>query len=114
MKKIDEIGDVARKEGYGRRKSLCLSTEENIELVEEVILIKEDQPGTHSTPAEIARELNIDRRLVPYIIDQDPDLCPLGKCKVQKSARSVQVSYHQSLLRKHYKLHSLGTSRYSR
>ena len=69
MKKIDETGDVARKEGSGRPKSV--RTEENIEQVEEMILSKKDQPETHSTLAEIALELNVDHRSVFCIIDQD-------------------------------------------
>ena len=59
QKKIDEIGDVARKESSGRPKSIL--EEENKKLVEEMILTQEDQPGTHSTPTEIAIKLNIDR-----------------------------------------------------
>ena len=50
LKKIDDIGDVARKEGSGQPK--CERTEENIKLVEEMILSQEDQAGTHSTPAD--------------------------------------------------------------
>ena len=69
MKKIDETGDVARKEGSGRPKSV--RTEENIELVEEMILSKKDQPETHSTLAAIVLELNVDRRSVFCIIDKD-------------------------------------------
>ena len=34
--------------------------EENIELIEEIILSQEDQPGVHPTPADIAGESNID------------------------------------------------------
>ena len=55
LKKIDEAGDISREEA-----SRCLKTvhtEESIELVEEIILSQEDQPGTYSTPAEIARQL---------------------------------------------------------
>ena len=58
LKKNEEIGDVARKEVYGRPKSRHTK---NIKLVEEMILYQEDQPGTHSTPPEIAHELNTDR-----------------------------------------------------
>ena len=46
VNKIDEAGDIARKEGSGR-------AEENIELIEE---------GNHSTSGEITRELSINRR----------------------------------------------------
>ena len=46
-KKIEKTGDVAWKEG---------SSDLNMynKLVEEIILGQEDQPGTHSTGAEIA------------------------------------------------------------
>ena len=43
----------------------------NTELVEEMILNKKDQSGAHSKPEEIARELNINRRSVYRIFDQD-------------------------------------------
>ena len=46
VNKIDETGDIARKEGSGR-------AEENIELIEE---------GNHSTSDEITRDLSINRR----------------------------------------------------
>ena len=52
------------------------------ELAEEMVLSLADQPRTRFTPAEIARDLNIDRRSVPRIIDQDLDLFPLRKRKV--------------------------------
>ena len=102
MKKIDETGDVARKEGSGRPKSV--RTEENIELVEEMILSKKDQPETHSTPAEIALELNVDRRSVFCIIDQN--LGPL-----ENWFKHVQESYCEGIFRKNYKLHSLAKKR---
>ena len=77
LKKIDETGSDS-----GRSKSAL--TEENIEQVKEMILSQEDQRGTHSTQAEIARERNIDRRSVSRIIAQDLDIGPLRKRKVQK------------------------------
>ena len=54
LRKIDETGDVNRKEGSGRPMSF--RTEENIEYVEEMINNQEDKWGTHETPAEIANE----------------------------------------------------------
>ena len=53
--------------------------EVKIELVEEIVLIQEDQPETHSAPVEIAHELNIDHRSVSHITDQDLYLCPQKK-----------------------------------
>ena len=52
------------------------------ELAEEMVLSLADQPRTRFTPAEIARDLNTDRRSVPRIIDQDLDLFPLRKRKL--------------------------------
>ena len=55
LKRIVEAGDVARKEGFGRPKSV--RTEENIELVEEIILSPKNQPRAHFTPVEMERKL---------------------------------------------------------
>ena len=64
-------------------------TEENIELIEEMILNHEDQPGNHTTtPADIARETNIDRQSVSGANDQDLGFLPLTKRKVQKFTNS--------------------------
>ena len=54
LKKIDQTGDVARKEDPARPKSVC--TDENNELLEESILRPENQSRIYSTPAEIARD----------------------------------------------------------
>lgn len=81
LAKIDKTGDVKRKEGSGRPRTS--RTEENVALVEEMILSQEDNPGTHQTPAEIAAELGIHRRQVQQIIDEDLDLKPIRKNKVQ-------------------------------
>ena len=82
LKKIDKTGDLALKERSGWPKSV--HTEGNVELVDEVILNQKDLFGTHSTPAEIAHEVKIDCQSVSRIIDQDLDLYPLRKQKVQK------------------------------
>ena len=87
-----------------------------------MILTQEDQPGTHSTPTEIAIKLNIDRWSVFRIIDQGLELRPprkLGRCqnlliRTLKSAWFVQKSSCQSMLRKHHKLHSLVKKWYLR
>ena len=60
LKKIDETGSISREEASRRLKTV--HTEESIELVEEIILSQEDQPGTYSTTAEIARQLKTDCR----------------------------------------------------
>ena len=57
--------------------------EGNIELIEEMILSQEYQTGAHPTPVDIAREINIDRRWVSRVINQDVLFDPLTKRKVQ-------------------------------
>ena len=61
-----------------------------------MVLSREDQPRTHSTPAEISRELNINRRSVSRMIGQDLDLCSLRERKVQKVTDSKTVKAHDS------------------
>ena len=114
LKKIDDTGSDS-----GRSKSAL--TEENIEQVKEMILSQEDQRGTHSTQAEIARERNIDRRSVSRIIAQDLDIGPLRKRKVQKLTDSNiknPIILSKKLLSKYtqktLKLHFLVTKRYLR
>ena len=80
LKKIGEIDHVAGKESSGRPKSVC--TEESIKLIEEIILSQKVQPETHSTPTQIARELNINFQSVPRIVDQNLDLRSLRKRKI--------------------------------
>ena len=48
---IDETGGIARKEGSKQPKTV--RTEANIKLVEEMILSRENQPGTHSIAAKL-------------------------------------------------------------
>ena len=61
-------------------------TEENIELIEEILLSQEDQSGAHPTPADIAREPNIYRRSVSCVIDPELLFHPLRTRKVEKFA----------------------------
>ena len=50
LKKIDDTGDVKRREGLGRPKSS--RTENKINAVKELISSQEDKPGTHATPTK--------------------------------------------------------------
>lgn len=87
LKMSEEIGDVGQKEGSGRTKSL--RTEKNIKPVRELILSQEDLPETHSTSAEIAREINTDCQSLSCINDEDLDLNLLRKLKVHKLTDST-------------------------
>ena len=95
LKNVDETDSAERKLGSGRPRSV--RTDDNIEEVEDMILSQEDQPGTHKTPTEIADELNISRRSVKRIIDEDLQFRPLKKTKVQKlSDADIEKRYPRS------------------
>ena len=66
LQKIDETGDVKKREGLGRPKSS--RTENNINAVKELISSQEDKPGTHATPNEISKMMDIPRTLITRII----------------------------------------------
>ena len=81
LKKIDETGDVNRREGSGKPKS---STENNINAVKELISSQEDKPGTHATPNEISKMMDIPRTSIRRIIAEDLKLQPFKKIKGQR------------------------------
>ena len=82
LKKIDETGDVKRREGSGRPKSS--RTENNINAVKELISSQEDKPGTHATPNEISKMMDIPRTSICRIIAEDLKLQPFKKIKGQR------------------------------
>ena len=61
IKKIDDTGSIERRVGSGRPKTS--RTEENIQIVEELILSQEDQPQTHKSFMEIERDTGIPSQL---------------------------------------------------
>ena len=81
LKNLDETGGAERRPGLGRPRSV--RTEENIENIGDMILSQEDHPGTHKTPTEIADELEISGRSMKRFIDEDLQVRPLKKIKVQ-------------------------------
>ena len=80
--KIDETGDVKRREGSGRPKSS--RTENNINAVKELISSQEDKPGTHATPNEISKMMDIPRTSIRRIIAEDLKLQPFKKITGQR------------------------------
>ena len=82
LKKIDETGDVKRREGSGRPKSS--RTENNINAVKELISSQEDKSGTHATPNEISKMMDIPRSLIRRITAEDLKLQPFKKIKGQR------------------------------
>ena len=81
LKKIDETGDVKRRERSGRPKSS--KTENNINAVKELISSQEDKPGTHATPNGISKMMDIPRTSI-RIIAEDLKLQPFKKIKGQR------------------------------
>ena len=69
LKKLDETGDVKKREGSGRPKSS--KTENNINVVKELISSQEDKPETHATPNEISKMMDIPRTSIRKIIAED-------------------------------------------
>ena len=82
LKKIDETGDVERREGSGRPKSS--RTENNINAVKELISSQEDKPGTHATPNQTSKMMDIPRTSIRRIIAEDHKLQPFKKIKGQR------------------------------
>ena len=81
LKKIDETGDVKRREGSGRPKSS--RTENNLNAVKERISSQEDKPGIHAAPNEISKMMDIPRTSI-RIIAEDLKLQPFTKIKGQR------------------------------
>ena len=82
LKKIDETDDVKRREGSGRPKSS--RTENNINAVKKLISSQEDKPGTHATPNEISKMMDITRTSIRRTIAEDLKLQPFKKIKGQR------------------------------
>ena len=82
LKKIDETGNIKRREGSGRPK--LSRTENNINAVKELISSQEDKPGTYATPYEILKMMDIPRTLIRRIIADDLKLQPFKKIKGQQ------------------------------
>ena len=82
LKKLIETGDVKRREGSRRPKSS--RTENNINAVKELISSQEDKRGTHATPNEISKMMDIPRTSIRRIIAEDIKLQPFKKVKGQR------------------------------
>ena len=77
LKKVDETGDVKRREGSGRPKSS--RTENNINALKELTSSQEDKRGAHATPNEISKMMDIPRTSIRRIIAEDLKLQPFKK-----------------------------------
>ena len=66
LKRLKEDGSMKRRTGSGR--PIPVTTDENAELVEELICSQEDSSGTHKSPREIARNVGISRSSVRKLV----------------------------------------------
>ena len=80
LKKIDETGDVKKREGSGRPNSS--RTENNINAVKELISSQEDKPRTHAMPDKISKMMDIPHTSI-RIIAEDLKLQPFKEIKGQ-------------------------------
>ena len=83
LKKIDKTDDVKRRKRSGRPNS-SRRTENNINAVKELISSQEDKPGTHATPNEISKIMDIPRTSIRRIIVEDLKLQPFKKIKAHR------------------------------
>ena len=89
LKKIDETNDVKRREGSGRPKSSKTENNSNLnelissqsQRVKELISSQEDKPGTHATPNELSKMMDIPRIPIRRIIAEDLKLQPFKQIK---------------------------------
>ena len=86
LRKIDRTNDVVRKEGSGRKKTQ--RTEENIDVVEELVLSQHSQPCTRHTQREIADVTGISQSSVSRITNWDLNL---------RSYRKIILSFRKRL-----------------
>ena len=64
--KIDTYASVKRLSGSGRPRTAC--TADNVDVVEELVMSRENLPQTHRTIRQIARETGVHRSSVHCIV----------------------------------------------
>ena len=85
--------------GSGRPKSS--RTENNINAVKKLISSQKDKPGTHDTPNEISKMMDIPRTSTRRIIAEDLKLQPFKKIKGQRidtRAKEKRIERYPNLL----------------
>lgn len=87
LKKIATTGSVARKP-----RDRALRTQTNIDAVEELVLSQDDQPRTHLTIREIARDIGISKSSVHNIVKKDLRLKCLKKKRAQELTNANKLT----------------------
>ena len=81
LKRIKKKNSIERKSGSGLPRSIC--TEDNIEIVSELILSQEGNPGTHLSQRKISKRTGINRSTVQRISSKILKLKSFRKVKCQ-------------------------------
>ena len=79
LKKLRDTVTTARQPGSGRRRSARRPTDENVDVVNNLVLSKEGAPKMHQTTRQIARETGIHHSSVYRIVRKDLQLKCLKK-----------------------------------
>ena len=66
IQKLQKTGSVKRLQGSGRPRTV--STDENAQLVDDLLCSQDDQPGSHLSQRKISNRLNIPRSSAQRII----------------------------------------------
>ena len=66
MKRFHEHGSMDRRPGSGRPRTAM--TEENEAMIEDLICLQEEKPGSHMSPREIEKHAGISRSSVRRIV----------------------------------------------
>lgn len=86
LKRLRDTGSAERRAGSGRPRTA--RTDENINVVDELVLSQEDAPQSHHTTRQIARETGIHHSSVYRIIRQDLRL----KCVKKRRAQTLTAA----------------------
>ena len=98
LKRFKDSGTMNRKEGSGQPRSV--TTEENTDLIEELICSQEEAPHTHQAPCKIAKQTGISRPSIRRIIKRrnfhqfkkvkTPEIN--GRCRNRRFARAIALA----------------------
>jgi len=83
IRKIDSMGDIRRRPGSGRPRSV--RTANVVDEVEDLVLSQENAPGSHSTQRQTARQVGISVTSVNRIVNKDLRL----KCHKKRRAHEL-------------------------
>ena len=98
LKRLKDSGTMNRKEGSGRPWSVA--TEENTDLIEELVCSQEEAPHTHLAPCKIAEQTAISRSSIRRMIKRrtfrqfemvkTPEMN--DGCRNRRYARAISIS----------------------